>query len=114
MIIRVCIILLIILSGNSPVNAENGFSFQFELRERFEVWNGMNEKNYGDNSVNAVGDIYDNFLLQRIVTGITFKFSDNLMVSAHLQDSRAFGWSLRQSEYPDLFKVHSKNSTNPH
>ena len=34
----------------------------------------------------------------------------NITLSAHLQDSRAFGWSLRNAKYPDLFK-HSANNT---
>jgi len=80
----------------------------FLIRERFESWNGMNAKNYGDNRDNSIGEIKDNFLLQKIVAGVKYKITGNILLSAHIQDSRAFGWSLRQSEYPDLFKIHSK------
>ena len=74
----------------------------------------MNVKNYGDNSDNSIGEINDNLLLQRIVAGVKYKFTDNILLSAHIQDSRAFDWSLRQSEYPDLFKIHSNESPSPY
>ncbi len=92
----------------------NNMSINLNIRERFENWNGMNKKIYGDNSADAAGGIYDNFLLQRIAAGFTYNIGENFVISAHSQDSRAFGWSLRQAQYPDLFKIHSKETPSPY
>jgi len=78
-----------------------------------ETWNGMNAKNYGDNSTVAIGKLNDKILNQRIIAGVTFESSKKLKITFHIQDSRAFGWSLRNSQYPDLFKVHGKDSVAP-
>ena len=86
--------------------------FNITLRERFEVWDGMNAKNYGD--PNGVGSLNDKILFQRIVAGFTFKPTSKIDFAAHIQDSRAFGWSLRDSEYPDLFRVKQKNTQEPY
>ena len=71
----------------------------------------MNALNYGSNPV--VGKHDDVFLLQRIIAGSTLKFKNKVTLSAHLQDSRAFGWSLRHKKNPDLFKIHPENSFDP-
>ncbi len=111
------ILLLFLLSSLSYVNAQRDSTkvkFDLAVRYRFESWNGMNAKNYGDNSSNAIGKLNDKILYQRIITGITWKPSAKIVISAHLQDSRAFGWSLRNSEYPDLFKIHKSGTSEPY
>ncbi len=99
-------IVLFVISTPLICADSNGLFFDFSIRERFENWNGMNKKIYGD--------IHDNFLLQRIVAGFTYNIGENFVISAHSQDSRAFGWSLRQSKRPDLFKIHSKVTPSPY
>ena len=89
-----------------------GLRFDLSVRYRFELWSGMNAKNYGDNSHEAIGNINDKMLLQRITTGITYK-NKNLTAAFHLQDSRAFGWSLRDKKYPDLFKIRKTGTDAP-
>jgi hypothetical protein len=79
--------------------------WDLSVRYRFESWNEMNAKNYGDNSPAAIGKLNDNTIYQRVITGFTYEPSKKLTIALHLQDSRAFGWSLRNSEYPDLFKI---------
>lgn len=86
--------------------------FDLTLRERIELWDGMNAKNYGNPS--GVGSLHDKILFQRIVAGFTFKPSKKIDVAAHIQDSRALGWSLRNSEYPELFRVKQKNTQEPY
>lgn len=88
--------------------------FDLSVRYRFEAWNGMNARNYGDDSPSAYGSLNDKLLYQRIIPGITVQFSKKVTFAAHLQDSRAFGWSIRQSEYPDLFKVKKSGTTSPY
>ncbi|MCR4397256.1 MAG: hypothetical protein NUW07_11085, partial [Candidatus Saccharicenans sp.] len=70
-------------------------------------------QNLGDNSVGAIGSLNDRVLLQRIIAGFVLHLSSKINFSAHLQDCRAFGWSLRNSGYPDLFKVKAKNTQEP-
>jgi hypothetical protein len=79
----------------------NGFKLDLSIRYRFESWNGMNAKNYGNDGPDAIGELNDKFLLQRIILGTTYTHSKNLSTAFHLQESRAFGWSLRK-EYPDF------------
>ena len=86
--------------------------FDFSVRYRFELWNGMNAKNYGDDSPEAIGSLNDKILMQRIIPGITYN-NGKVTASFHIQDSRAFGWSLRQSKYPDLFKVRKTGTSDP-
>jgi len=86
--------------------------FDASLRERFESWNGMNAKNYGE--PNGVGNLDDNILFQRVIAGFNYTPNYKITISAHLQDSRAFGWSLRNAKYPDLFKIRESNTETPY
>jgi len=88
--------------------------FDLSLRYRYEAWNGMNAKNYGDDSYTAIGEINDNLLYQRVIAGFIAEFSEKLTLAAHLQDSRAFGWSLRNSRYPDLFNIKAPETSSPY
>ena len=89
------------------------FKFDLSARYRFEVWNEMNAKNYGDDSPEGIGNLNDKILLQRIIPGFTYS-STNFTTDFHLQDSRAFGWSLRENSYPDLFKVLKTGTVSPY
>lgn len=89
-----------------------GLRFDLSVRYRFEIWDGLNAKNYGDDSPDAIGNINDKILLQRIIPGITYK-NKNLIVAFHLQDSRAFGWSLRDKKDPNLFKIRKTGTESP-
>ncbi len=87
--------------------------FDLSMRERFESWHGMNAKNYGNSGTGAIGKLDDNMDLQRIITGVTYKPTSDWEMGLHLQDSRAFGWSLRNSVYPNLFKMHAAGELSP-
>jgi len=102
---------------SQSITAQNdtvSFKFDLSVRYRFELWNGMNAKNYGDDSPTAIGKLNDKILYQRVITGLTLKPSKKLTVSLHLQDSRAFGWSLRNSQYPDLFQIRKAGTQTPY
>ena len=90
------------------------FKIDLSIRERFELWNGMNAKNYGDDDQDAIGKLNDKILYQRVILGATYKPVKGLTIAIHIQDSRAFGWSLRNSKYPDLFKNHPPDTLNPY
>lgn len=88
-------------------------AFNAIIRERTEFWHGMNAKNYGNMNPDAIGSLNDRTLYQRIIAGFVFNPSPRIEIAAHLQDSRAFGWSLRNSEYPDLFNVKASGTEVP-
>jgi hypothetical protein len=92
---------------------QTGFKFDLSVRYRFELWNGMNAKNYGDDSPSSIGNLNDKILLQRVIPGFTYS-GKNITASFHLQDSRAFGWSLRENKYPDLFKIRKTGTQSPY
>ena len=94
-------------------NKISRLKFDLSVRYRFELWNGMNAKNYGDDSPEAIGSQYDKILMQRIIPGITY-VSQNITAAFHIQDSRAFGWSLRENQYPDLFKIRKTGTESPY
>jgi hypothetical protein len=73
----------------------------------------MNAKNYGDDGSDAIGKLDDKILLQRIILGTTFS-QKRINIAFHLQDSRAFGWSLRENKYPDLFKIRETGTESPY
>jgi hypothetical protein len=90
-----------------------GFAFNLSVRQRVEAWEGMNARNYGDDSPTATGSLNDRILFQRVIAGFIWRPRTNLAISAHVQDSRAFGWSLRESRYPELFRVGGKQPPEP-
>jgi hypothetical protein len=87
-------------------------AFDVSIRERFESWNGLNAKNYGNSD--GVGNLHDNILLQKIIAGFNYTPNDKITISTHLQDSRAFGWSLRNAKYPNLFKIKEPGTETPY
>ena len=107
--------IILLLLFNLILTGQNSQKFKFDLsaRYRFEVWNGMNAKNYADDSPDAIGSLNDKILLQRIIPGLTYS-STNITAGFHLQDSRAFGWSLKDKEYPDLFKIRATGMESPY
>ena len=114
-IIYILFLLAIINSVKLSAQIDSSkIEFNVRIRERFELWNGMNAKNYGDDSPNAIGSLNDKMLLQRVIAGINLRPISWLNISFHLQDSRAFGWSLRNAKYPDAFKVGAKNTKEPY
>lgn len=96
------------LSSNDVVNE---LSLDLSIRYRFELWDGMNAKNFGDNT--SVGNLNDELLLQRFIAGFSHRISDMFSLGLHFQDSRAFGWSLGQAKEPDVFKIKKAGTKEP-
>lgn len=111
----VLFIVIIILNTGHLLSQNDTIKVRFDLsiRYRFELWNGMNAKNYGDGSEGAIGNLNDKILYQRVITGITYMPLRTLTAALHFQDSRAFGWSIRHNEYPDIFKIRATGTTEP-
>jgi len=107
------LVLILITSIHGQEKAKK-IEFNLSIRERLELWDGMNAKNYGDDSPTAIGSLHDKTLYQRVIAGFVWHPATSIDIVAHLQDSRAFGWSLRNAKYPDLFKVKAKNTQQPY
>ncbi|MGB9696541.1 MAG: alginate export family protein [Ignavibacteria bacterium] len=110
--------ILFCLNGINNLYSQETNSVKFQIdgniRYRYEKWNGMNMLNYGDDSPNSLGNLNDNILLQRVIFGFNYKPQKDFVLSFHIQDSRAFGWSLRNSVLPDAFKIKKAGTTNPY
>jgi len=96
---------LLLIQCITAQEIDTGFKFDLSVRYRLELWNGLNAKNYGDDGPDAIGNLNDKVLLQRIIIGSTYTHSEKLRIAFHIQDSRAFGWSLQKDKYPDLYKI---------
>ena len=104
-------LLLLICQYIVSQGIESGLVFDLAVRYRFELWDGYNAKNYGDDGPDAIGKLNDKILLQRYITGISYS-RDKINAAFHMQDSRAFGWSLSQKNYPDLYRSCEPGSEN--
>lgn len=65
---RISFVLILAIIANTGLFGQKDSStifFNASLRERFELWNGMNAKNYGD--PNGLGNLNDNILFQRVI-----------------------------------------------
>lgn len=116
--LKFILIIILIFAGYESIMSQskkaNIFSIDGNIRYRFEKWEGMNALNYGDDSPEALSKINDNILLQRIILGFNYKPTDNIEMDFHLQDARAFGWSLRNSVLPEAYKIKKSGTTNPY
>lgn len=85
-----------------PVILAEQLSFDGELRERFEIWDGLNKKTYGDQSLDSngkpVGKSNDRLWLQRLIFGLSYE-SKRVSAKIHLYDARVWGWSLNQNDF---------------
>lgn len=112
--IIVCIFIELVPTILLIAQSSDTFNLVFDgnIRYRYEHWNNMNMKCYG--SEPELGAPNDDILLQRIIAGFTVKLNNQFKISAHIQDSRAFGWSLASKTEPDAFKIHPQNSMEPY
>ncbi|HPN35555.1 MAG TPA: alginate export family protein [bacterium] len=77
-----------------------------------EKYEGYNARNYGVQGSDALGGLDDAVLLQRLILGLSGHVGHRMMLAVHLQDSRAFGWSLRNSQEPEAFRMGDKSGKN--
>jgi len=113
---RLIWLILFLLIFKSTLSQTDSIQFNFDgsIRYRFETWNGMNAKNYGYNASTAIGKLNDNILLQRFILGFNTNIKERYKFAFHLQDSRAFGWSLNNSQNPDLYKIKKTGTQEPY
>lgn len=95
------IVSILLLCFIQTIFAEQ-LSFDFKIRERFEIWDGLNKKAYGDQSINAKGkkqgESNDHLWLQQLIFGFTYQ-SSRMIAKLHFYDARVWGWSLDQNDF---------------
>jgi len=78
-------------------------TFSFQYRGRFDIYDGVNKLAYGDDSIDAKGNVSgesdDTIYLQQIITGLTYKLNDDWVVKASIYDSRSWGSSLDANDF---------------
>ncbi len=72
-------------------------SYDTDIRFRYEYFDGMNEKYYGNNPI--IGENRDGYLLSRIRVGATYKASDDLTLRVSAQDAMAFDYSIKPKDW---------------
>ena len=107
----VCIVITLMI-GEMPGFCDS-IIFDGQIRERFEIMEGVNKKSYGDSSIDSKGvrrgNSDDVLLLQRVSAGFIYNHSKKIGFVVHLYDARAWGWSLDQNDFiknkgtPDQF-----------
>ncbi len=117
-----------LLLGNAGKLCAGGLTFDGQVRERFEYFDGLNKKAYGNHSIDAKGkkrgESDDRLLVQRIIVGFTYNQSRRITYSLHMYDARVRGWSLDEDDfiknrgtsdefvmdpYEDHFELHDAN-----
>ena len=85
------------------VKEKNKLVFEAQYRGRYDIYDGVNKFSYGDDSIDAKGNVRgesdDRIYLQRIIAGLTYKPSENWELKFSMHDSRAWGSSLDIDEF---------------
>lgn len=77
--------------------------FSGSYRGRFDIYDGVNKLAYGDESIdakgNVVGDSSDTVYLQQIIAGFTYMPAIDWTIKAYMYDSRSWGSSLDADDF---------------
>lgn len=77
--------------------------YHFQYRGRFDIYDGVNKLAYGDEVVDAKGNVRgepdDSIYLQQIIVGATYKYNDDWTGKASLYDARSWGSSLDANDF---------------
>ncbi|MBO1927239.1 alginate export family protein [Thiomicrorhabdus sp. 6S2-11] len=84
---------LLLLPSSAAANTE----LFFEIRERAEHQENLNDKFYGIHP--KVGESSDSYLLSRVRIGLNHQFDENWSGRVSLQDSRVFGWGFEDENW---------------
>ncbi len=82
---------------------EQSLFFNAQYRGRFDIYDGINKVSYGEDAINAKGEISgdpdDVIYLQQIIAGISYFPSDLWSFKASMYDSRSWGSSLDANDF---------------
>ena len=91
-------------SSLTPVaEANDKLTFSFQYRGRFDIYDGVNKLAYGNDSIDAKGNVRgesdDIIYLQQIITGLTYKPDDDWTLKVSIYDARSWGSSLDANDF---------------
>jgi hypothetical protein len=75
----------------------NQLSIDGEVRLRYELMDGFNDKVYGKTS--SFGESHDGYLLSRIRLSMIYNFTPGLLFKVSMQDARAMNWGFNDSDW---------------
>jgi len=92
------------ISSLPPVTQQtNKLTFSFQYRGRFDIYDGVNKLAYGDDAIDAKGNVRgesdDTIYLQQIIAGLTYKPNDDWTLKASIYDARSWGSSLDANDF---------------
>ncbi len=84
--------------------------FSGHYRGRADIYSGVNKAAYGDDAIDANGDVRgnsdDTIYLQQIIAGLTYRPDEKWEIKAYMYDGRSWGSSLDADDF-------TKNSATP-
>jgi hypothetical protein len=96
--------LILVCCFHETTYAAEDFSSYVQLRYRYEYDDNFSIKFYGEHPKKGEAD--DGFLLQRLRAGFIYNFSDNVMLSVGVQDSRVYGQGLPEGTFDNAALGH--------
>lgn len=83
--------------------SDDSLSFSGHYRGRFDIYDGVNKVAYGDESIDAKGNVRgdssDTIYLQQIIAGFTYTPNADWEFKAYMYDSRSWGSSLDADDF---------------
>ena len=92
-------------TGNplSTIEVSDKVLYHFQYRGRFDIYDGVNKLAYGDEAVDAKGNVRgesdDSIYVQQLIAGVTYQFNDEWIGKASLYDARSWGSSLDANDF---------------
>ena len=109
------VILPLFLLSHSLLNAEQSLNptsitkesdklaYHFQYRGRFDMYDGVNKLAYGDDAIDAKGNVRgesdDTIYVQQIIAGFTYRPNNDWTLKASMYDARSWGSSLDASDF---------------
>lgn len=104
-------------SAPSPLEEQiaDTLTFSGHYRGRADIYSGVNKVAYGDDAIDANGDVRgdsdDTIYLQQIIAGFTYKPNEEWEIKAYMYDARSWGSSLDADDFtknagtPDEYRM---------
>ncbi len=84
-------------------NVDEKIIFSGHYRGRFDIYDGINKVTYGDDSIDAKGNVRgdssDTIYLQQIIAGLTYTPNMDWKFKAYMYDARSWGSSLDADDF---------------
>ena len=100
--IKWLITIWILVSGIYPshilaMKVNDKLSIDGEVRLRYELMGGFNDKIYGETS--AFGESHDVYLLSRVRLSMIYTFTPDILFKISMQDARALDWGFNDHDW---------------